>query len=85
MSSNILKASPDEIRAETRLLLERMLAGPKTAEEKKAVDAKLADVSLVVQAARAGRDVVVPMGWDEDQQALWAMLKEYHGIEAVQK
>lgn len=80
MSSNILKASPEAIRAETRLLLERIYAGPKTAVEKKAVEGKLADVSLVLIEARAGREYIVPMGWDEDQQALWGLLKTYHGI-----
>ena len=80
MSSNTLKASPEEVRAETRLLIERMFAGPKTADEKKAVDAKLADVSLVLIEARAGREYIVPMGWDEDQQALWGLLKAYHGV-----
>lgn len=86
MSSNI-SASPKDIRAEVCRIISRMLAEPKTADEKKVVEGKLADVSLTLQAARAGKPIVVPMGWDEDQQALWAMLKEYHGValETVQK
>jgi hypothetical protein len=86
MSSNVNVAT-DAVKSEARLILERMLAEPKTADEKKVVEAKLADVSLTLQAVRSGKDVVVPMGWDENQQALWAMLKEYHGLESevVQK
>ena len=78
--SSIIKASPEAVRAETRLLLERIYTEPKTPEEKRAVEAKLGDVSLVLIEARAGRDYTVPMGWDEDQQALWKLLKEYHGV-----
>jgi predicted RecA/RadA family phage recombinase len=78
--SSYLNAAPEVLRAEVRLLLERMLELPKTAAEKAVVGAKLADVSLTLQAARAGKAVVVPMGWDEDQRALWDLLVDFHAV-----
>jgi hypothetical protein len=35
---------------------------------------------LTLQAARAGKAVVVPMGWDEDQRALWDLLVDFHDL-----
>ena len=78
--SSYLNASPAIIKAEVRLLLERMLAEPKTAAEKASVDAKLADVSLVIRAARGGAAVFVPMGWDDDQKSLYEMLRDFHDL-----
>jgi hypothetical protein len=85
--SSYLNTDRKVLRAEARLILERVLAEPKTAAEKAVVSAKLADVSLTLAAARAGKAVVVPMGWDDDQRALWSILVDYHreGIEEWQR
>lgn len=82
MSSTLIASVEKKyVWAEVRLILERMLSEPKTVEEKAVVDAKLADVAMVLKAARAGADVVVPAGWDDDQQTIWGLLVKVHGLE----
>lgn len=61
------------VRENARTMIKRILENGNGQE-------KLADVSLTLRQARAGRPYVVPMSWDDDQRSLWELLANFHGL-----
>lgn len=48
--------------------------------EEDVAQAKLGDIAATLVVARAGRPVIIPASWDDDQRELWKALANYHGF-----